>query len=759
MFLVELLMVKLEINTATHISCGDSSFYPAVNTAATQPSVVGLTTAARALSHSVEVSSDQGMFPHHQELVELDSFSWLDTDFRLSDKSIDQTISLAHKLTRHFGVDCSIPSAELYQDIRILLAACVTEFTKGTAVQDALTTFQHTCWSSLMLHRDRDALTQAGSLQQLVEQRQQEAAADRFNTERCLQVFQDDPELDMLLEIAASGVVVDTVEDFVPLTSPPPLRPLHQHLLPVYRYHAMKLWQDNKALLLPPEILQQAGCHFNPAHWTAKPGKAEGRFLGDCSNGDHNRVLNAPVVRDLVAKRFGPLTHPTISDVIEAVFHLAERHGGLSHIRLWKEDIVGAFGQFNYSSASSYNFAFKIDEELALLQYTGMFGWTGSPYAFGVFTRALQRQAQQRIHGRVVAYVDDFIGISSANLAASDQLHVQRLLCETFGSKAINLEKSGLPATSHECLGWLLDLNQQSVRPSDRAIRKLLFCFHSVNTAKGVYVQLVQVQQLASLARRYSQGVKGMKPFVYPLFYASRGPPEVRTRRLGAEARFCVHMWRCASLLLHLYPMEMAVPLRHMTLQRQGWSVCIWSDAGPRKLGVRIDEGKDDYWITFSSYHLPFDAVDPSYQNTREYMGLLLGLLMLAALGYRDTNILWKGDNISALSWVQKRYVSSTQCQLPFLAMTWLTLLTRNEVVDTEHCPGVHMGDIDGLSRGYSTAFDDCHNGLPPSFVSLTDQLFLSCDPTRRSDPPLGSLFDMFLSLLPQLSAITNLRK
>ena len=113
MFLVELLMVKLEINTATHISCGDSSFYPAVNTAATQPSVVGL-------SHSVEVSSDQGMFPHHQELVELDSFSWLDTDFRLSDKSIDQTISLAHKLTRHFGVDCSIPSAELYQDIRIV---------------------------------------------------------------------------------------------------------------------------------------------------------------------------------------------------------------------------------------------------------------------------------------------------------------------------------------------------------------------------------------------------------------------------------------------------------------------------------------------------------------------------------------------------------------------------------------------------------------------------------------------------------------
>ena len=92
MFLVELLMVKLEINTATHISCGDSSFYPAVNTAATQPSVVGLTTAARALSHSVEVSSDQGMFPHHQELVELDSFSWLDTDFRLSDKSIDQTM-------------------------------------------------------------------------------------------------------------------------------------------------------------------------------------------------------------------------------------------------------------------------------------------------------------------------------------------------------------------------------------------------------------------------------------------------------------------------------------------------------------------------------------------------------------------------------------------------------------------------------------------------------------------------------------------
>lgn len=685
-----------------------------------------------------------------------DSFSWLDAGFKLPPKAITKTIAIAHTLAEHFGVPWSDGRSDLATELRTVLQSCVSEFTKGTAVNDALAAFRHTCWTSEMLHRDKDALVRVGSLQRLVQQRQQDAAVARFNPERCLSVFSQDQEIDTLLEIAKTGVVVDTPPEFLPLHEPPPMRRLHERLLPVYRYHAMKLWSDDKALLLPPEVLQRAGCHFSPVHWTMKPGKAEGRFLGDCSNGDHNRVLNTSTVRDLVSYRFGPLTHPTISDVVGAIFHLSERYGGMNRLRLWKEDIVGAFGQFNYNAASACYFAFKIDDELALLQYTGMFGWTGSPYAFGVFTRALQRQAQTRIQGRVVAYVDDFIGISDLSHASSDQNHVQRLLCETFGPQAINREKSGLPATSHECLGWLIDLVRQSVRPSDRAVRKLLFCFHGVNAEKGTYIQLAQLQQLASLARRYSQGIKGMKPFVYPLFHASRGSPNVRTRRLGAEARFCIHLWRCASLLLYLFPTEMAVPLHHMAPQRHDWSLRIWSDAGPQKLGVRIDEGRDDAWIAFSSYHLPFDATDPSYQNTREYMGLLLGLLMIATLGYRDTNILWKGDNISALTWAHKSYVSSTQCQRSFLAVTWLTVLTRNEVVDTVHCPGIHMGDIDGLSRGYSTAFDNYHTGLPSSFTRLTDQLFLACDPTRRSDNQLASLFDMFLSLLPQLSVIIN---
>jgi hypothetical protein len=49
--------------------------------------------------------------------------------------------------------------------------------------------------------------------------------------------------------MANTGGEVDTDPEFFPFRHAGPLRPLQQRLLPVYRFHAHKMWRAGKGLL------------------------------------------------------------------------------------------------------------------------------------------------------------------------------------------------------------------------------------------------------------------------------------------------------------------------------------------------------------------------------------------------------------------------------------------------------------------------------------------------------------------------------
>ena len=203
----------------------------------------------------------------------------------------------------------------------------------------------------------------------------------------------------------------------------------------VFIHHAVTLWREKKkAILLPTHLLGTQNVHFNAVHWTAKPGKPEGRFLGDCSNGPENQSLNVEDVKEVISRRYGELYHPSIVDIIQDIVDMGGNTlGSLQSLRLWKDDIVGACSHFNNSPTSAPLFTFEIDDTMSLVQYTGMFGWTGSPFAFGPISRDLNRVANQSINGTVHVYVDDFMGISPRHSAQEDQRITQRLLFAALG--------------------------------------------------------------------------------------------------------------------------------------------------------------------------------------------------------------------------------------------------------------------------------------------------------------------------------------
>ena len=581
-------------------------------------------------------------------------------------------------------------------------------------------------------------LESVGSISELITMRQQRHAASRFNGFRCSQWFTDDEEWDKLFELASTGAVIDVGPDFVPTTIPEHPRPLLRKLQHTFSKHAFDLWKKGQALLLPLDIVLSGDVHFNPVHWTSKPGKPEGRFLCDLSNAGSGCVINNDSAKPLIDQRYGPVSLPTIQEIVDKIFRVAESAGGLHNVRLWKEDIVGAFNQFNFAPKSAKWLAFRIEDNVVLILFTGVFGWQGSPAVWAVFSRALLRAASRRSKGLIVVYVDDFIGISTAEFAMEDQRALQELVFGVFGPDAINLDKSVVPCVKCDCIGWTIDLPLSVIYPNAKGIRKLVASFFSIDI-KSTITQKIW-QRLASLAERYSAGILGARPFVRSLHSAAaRVTPSYAT----SETKMCIVVWRALALILLANPLSLAVPLAWISsISHHCFKHFVVTDAGPFGLGIVIFDYAGNA-ITYASYRFPFEKRAPNFdvvkesrfQNVREFMGVILTLVCVNKLSSDPCQIMWINDNMSALSWVREDMTSSIGARWSFLAHTWLSILGHVSVTQVEHIPGVDMGAVDKLSRFNPTPelsnVPDWSNKLP---IVLLDKLFLLCDPAGDLD-------------------------
>ena len=310
--------------------------------------------------------------------------------------------------------------------------------------------------------------------------------------------------------MARNGVEVDVSPHFHRLADPPPRRRIHSHMPGVFIHHAVTLWREKKAILLPTHLLGAQNVHFNAVHWTAKPGKPEGCFLGDCSNGPENQSLNVEDVKEVISRRYGELYHPSIVDIIQDIVDMGGNTlGSLQSLRLWKDDIVGACSHFNNSPTSAPLFTFEIDDTMSLVQYTGMFGWTGSPFAFGPISRALNRIANQRQrHSSCIRR--RFYGNQPAALSSRRSENNPEIIIRCTGPNAVNPQKSSSPALSMDLIGWHICLQSETIRPSDRAIRKLMHAFFTVTCSRRSRIPLEKVRSLVSLASRYSMALLGL---------------------------------------------------------------------------------------------------------------------------------------------------------------------------------------------------------------------------------------------------------
>jgi hypothetical protein len=675
-------------------------------------------------------------------------------------------ILAVNEVVRSYAQLLNVPttSIQLYEvDLTAQFAAIRKEFSDASFREEVLADANGFSFPEEVFSRDRLAYgTTGGSLRMLVESMQSAKSYDRFNQARCDRVFRDDPEYDRLSSLATDGVIIDVPEGLVLQSEPEAPRRLQQQLDPVYRKHATKVWSKFDGIILSRDVLSvedRDKIHCNPAHLTRKPGiqvaveegvegqwdhvpevKTGSRFLMDCSNSEAGHVLNTPEVKEKVIERYGLLCHPTIQNIVTEWYEYADVHGVLlNECRMFKDDFSGAFTQMNVNPDSAYLLAMAIGGGLLLIYLTGLFGWLGFPMAYGVLSRAFQRLFRKDLEIPLVLYVDDIIALSLAARASRDQQYIEAKCEEAMGSKAISYDKKVPPCVSCEILGWLIDLDTETLRPSPKGIRKLVFAFWMV--ACGDMFPLLVYQLLASLAEHYSLGLPGMRPFVYPLhsMVAQFQGNVYYKKKPSSAARLAIEVWRVVSML-SLQKNPLMCRSLHSVTKRPAKALTRMigiTDASPTGLGIALFDQNNNL-IRYMGYQFPFHAIESKFQCAREYLGHMFCYFFLGwALGAAadPCEVTWINDNKAAICWADENKCNSLAAQYAFMVVTWMQLSSRFQFTEVEHFAGVLMGDIDSLSRGYSHSLDPSKEHIMTAQqLSRLEELFLLLDPSVPRD-------------------------
>jgi hypothetical protein len=611
-------------------------------------------------------------------------------------------------------------------------------------------------WPAAAMHQDADEVRTEGSLRGAIEAKIEAHRSQRFNAERVDALFSADPEYDTLRDIAVHGARIEVPPDVILDREPPPFREKQLRMPLTVQKHACKLWQKGRGIVLRADdipVEERPDIAYHSSHWTSKtdddPQKAAaGRWLLDCA------TVNTDATRDAAIKRYGKVELPTLASILAGWLAYATKlNVPMAECEIAKDDVSSAYPQFDFSPASTMLMAVCIATGLIFMYLTGMFGWTGCPMVFACISRAMLRRIRIRSDSPTDLYVDDFIMFTIKGRGKAQQKMVEEVIDSTFPG-GVDTQKRRTPGPAQEILGWDVDLQTGLVNPNVKGREKLLLYFFTFNTSVSHSIQ--EWEQLASLAERYSHGICGMRGMVAPLHAAVAECHARGTRSTGSsssqwcqarpEQMACIEMWRVVATMMMLHPTCLAVPITWVARHepafppglRKGLHLKLVSDASPWKLCAVLQD-INNTTIAWTTLTLPFDSA--AFQNIREYLGLLLGLLLINAAAKQgiisvgtDPTIIWEGDNTSALSWAESGKVKSRGGQMANLAVIWSQLYGNFNVDSAVHLAGIHMGDVDGASRDKELTDLSQQTFVPMENSPGIRELFSLCNPLIHSE-------------------------
>ena len=349
---------------------------------------------------------------------------------------------------------------------------------------------------------------------------------------------------------------------------------------------------------------------------------------------------------------------------------------------------------------------YKLTEGMVVVYTTGNFGWGEMPFAFDVITRTIRRLANRQLAGRCECYVDDVMGCSPTSSLPSDIGTVVGTIQALLGPDAENQGKRE-QGRRLDWLGWSMDLDLRTVTIAKHNFLKTMYEFFNFDV-EGV-VSVNKMETLASLASRYSMLCWAMKPYTHQFYSFISGTRNTRkSRKLDSLAQFDVLMWRSYLVVLRLDESTHSRPFDSFCSSPP--TIRIEYDASLFGIGVALSTRTDvtvDEWSleVYSQIVLPYDLEgDSSYQNSCEFLAIVLGLAIAARLGHRNFTFHVCGDNTTSLAWATSGRVRSDRSRATAIMYTALVTRIGAHFGTSEHVRGVDNVIMDGLSRGLDPA-------------------------------------------------------
>jgi len=551
----------------------------------------------------------------------------------------------------------------------------------------------------------------------LVRSRLSELSGNRMSLDSIDRVISlDNPELEHLKKLATIGITVHTAPDFICNTSPmspgppPPLRNTFVQAASAVELLEMTLFhQSGLAFVLSKATaLLIKGVHLSPYSWTGKSGVQSGRPISDASDGGAgNSPLNSPEAKAAADEEWSEIRHKTLKDFVRRVLEFGERQLRVnplfdwSDVILWKMDLKGAYTLLSFRPEDVCLMANEMSGGRVMFHLCGQFGWTGTPAAFQVVTRALAFELNRYLLGLSDLYVDDIFGVCLKSDLETDIATCTRICEGLLGVGAIAPSKTtfGRRVT---VIGYDLDLDTMSVAIAAKNVRKAGYGFFTTNLNKSCPVR--HMMRLASYASRYSEIVEEMKPFVRLLYSAYTGLALNTSFTLQDRTKQTIRVFQVLLALTAVLECQFS---RSMVSFRPVRPIVIVEfDASLYGAGIlwyTLNDDDTESLIGGSAVDLSplCFGDDSSYQNTAEFIALTLGIRGVCCLGLAPCSVHVRGDSTTALTWSEKGNVRSDR------ALNTATLFMMQNISQ-----GVTISGRTHLNKEFNVAADTLSRDL-----------------------------------------------
>jgi hypothetical protein len=151
---------------------------------------------------------------------------------------------------------------------------------------------------------------------------------------------------------------------------------------------------------------------------------------------------------DTAADLCGKIRHPTIEDIAVMIYEFWVEAKAKNpelrweEVRIWKTDLKGAYTFFSFRPEDVGLFAMLLTGDMVYIQIAGIFGWSGTPAAFQVVTRAITWELKHALWSRTVMYVDDIVGVCFEADLKGDLARTREICVDLLGPSSVADDKT-----------------------------------------------------------------------------------------------------------------------------------------------------------------------------------------------------------------------------------------------------------------------------------------------------------------------------